>query len=142
MPNHQAKSQWPNLHRWLREKKLYIVKSDELTYAVLKSLKKALETVFMGINRHFGPYTNPLSGKIKKNRKKFFHDFRPLGATPAHPHISAQGQNLKNRLDRSISILITTFHAKLQVPAINILICRGSRFEKRAAHLLFGRQLI
>ena len=37
--------------------------------------------------------------KKVENRKKFFFNFWPTPVTPNHPHISAWGWNLKNRLD-------------------------------------------
>ena len=60
-----------------------------------------------------------------KNHKKFFFEiFQPSGATPPHPHISAQGRKLKKPSDDPKSIPPLTFHTKFHVSTISGLGCR------------------
>ena len=61
------------------------------------------------------PWTKQPSGKNKKNQKKFFWHFCPPGVPPPHPHISATGQLIKNRLDGPKTMPMVTLHVKFQV---------------------------
>ena len=62
--------------------------------------------------------------KFQNFKKKIFEIFQPSGATPPHPHISAQGRKLKKPSDGPKSIPPLTFHTKFNVSAISGLGCR------------------
>ena len=54
-------------------------------------------------------------GEKTRKIKKEFHDFlTPSGAAPPHPHILAQGEHIKNRLDGPKTTPPRTKHAKFQ----------------------------
>ena len=77
------------------------------------------------------------SKKIEKIEKKIFDIFPLPRGTPPHPHISAQGALIENRLDELETMPMVTIHAKFEVSMMIHVGCRGGGLKTDIQHHIF-----